>query len=99
MRGGDEAHVDGLVRVGAEPADFAVLQHAQELRLELRGQLANLVEEDGAAVSLLEGADARWRAPVKEPFSWPNSSLSRRLAGMAPQSTVRNGAEARALAR
>ncbi len=35
-----------------------------------------------------------WRvitAPVKEPFSWPNSSLSIRLGGTAPQSKMMSG--------
>ena len=30
-------------------------------------------------------------APVKAPFMWPNSSLSRRLSGMAPQWTAMKG--------
>ena len=38
-------------------------------------------------------------APVNEPFSWPNSSLSSRFDGIALQSTTTNGAAARALAR
>jgi hypothetical protein len=34
----------------------------------------------------------RWlRAPVKAPFSWPNSSLSMRPAGSAAQLTMMNG--------
>ncbi len=37
-------------------------------------------------------------APVKAPFSWPNSSLSSRSAGMAPQFTAMNGRLRRGLA-
>jgi hypothetical protein len=37
-------------------------------------------------------------APVNAPFSCPNSSLSSRSAGIAPQSTTTNGPAARALA-
>ena len=37
----------------------------------------------------------RRSAPVKAPFSWPNSSLSSRLSGMAAQFMARNGALAR----
>ena len=33
----------------------------------------------------------RATAPVKAPFSWPNSSLSRRFSGMAAQLTDTNG--------
>ena len=35
-----------------------------------------------------------WR-PVNEPFSWPNSSLSIRLSGIAAQLTAMNGLSAR----
>ncbi len=38
-------------------------------------------------------------APVKAPRSWPNSSLSSRLGGIAPQSTTRNGLSRRGLPR
>ncbi len=34
-------------------------------------------------------------APVKAPFSWPNSSDSSRLSGIAAQLTEMNGARAR----
>ena len=43
------------------PADLALLQHAQQLGLQLERQLADLVEEQRAAVGLLEQA-ARARA-------------------------------------
>ena len=36
-------------------------------------------------------------APVKEPFSWPNNSLSTRLAGIAPQLTRTSGLALRGL--
>ena len=36
-------------------------------------------------------------APVNEPFSWPNSMLSTRFSGMAPQLTVTKGLERRSL--
>jgi hypothetical protein len=54
--GGHDAHVHhpGLVR--AQPPHLAALQHAQQLRLQLEGQLADLVEEQGPAVGRLEGS-------------------------------------------
>ena len=59
----DDAHVDldGLGR--ADAADLALLQHAQELHLHLRADLADLVEEQRPALGLLEEAAlrARWR--------------------------------------
>ena len=45
--------------VVAEPFDFAFLQHPQQLGLSAERQLADLVEEDRAAVGALELADAR----------------------------------------
>ena len=41
----------------------------------------------------------RATAPVNEPFSCPNSSDSSRFGGIAPQSTTRNGPDARVDAR
>ncbi len=74
----------------------AVLQHAQQAHLRGERQLADLVEEERAAVGALEPALARRRcAPVKLPRSWPKSSESTRSAGIAPQLTRRNGPAAR----
>src|SRR5690606_16165202 len=59
VRGGDDAHVD-LDRLDAAHAlDLALLEHAQQLRLEIELELAELVEEDGAAVGELEDPLAR----------------------------------------
>ena len=57
VRGGDHAdvHLDRPRR--SEPLDFAFLQHAQHLGLRLRAHVADFVEEDRAAVGLLELAD------------------------------------------
>ena len=96
--GGDDAHVDLRGCVGADAAHLARLEHAQQLRLQRQRQLADLVEEQRAAVGLLERAGARRSAPVNAPFSWPNSSASIRLGGMAPQSTTTSGPAARVLA-
>ena len=64
-------------RLGAaDAADLLALEHAQELRLHRERQLADLVEEDGAAVRALERAGVALVAPVNAPRSWPNSSLS-----------------------
>ena len=54
--GGDDAHVH-LDRVGrADPLDLALLQHAQQLHLGGERDVADLVEEDGAAVGGVEEA-------------------------------------------
>ena len=45
--------------------------------------VADLVEEEGAAVRQLEAAPPAPTAPVNAPFSWPNSSLSSSVSGSA----------------
>ena len=69
------------------------LEDAQQLDLELRAHLGDLVEE---------AASRRWpprssrcgacRRPVKAPRSCPNSSLSIRVGEIAPQLNATNGA-------
>ena len=54
--GGDDAHVDGRLVVAADPADDLLLDRPQELDLHGRRRLADLVEEERAAVGLLEEA-------------------------------------------
>ena len=54
MRRGDEAHVDVLRLERAHAHHFPLLDDAEELRLQRERQLADLVEEDGAAVGRLE---------------------------------------------
>ncbi len=56
--GGDDADVD-LDRLGAADAvDLALLDGAQELGLEMERHLGDFVEQQGAAIGLLELADA-----------------------------------------
>ena len=74
-----------------ELRELGVLQHVQQLGLQRRLHLADLVEHQRAGVGLLELADARVAAPVNAPRSWPNSSLSRSSAGSAAQFTLTNG--------
>ena len=52
----DEANVDGARRARADRLHLPLLQHAQELRLERRRDLADLVEEERAARGALEDA-------------------------------------------
>jgi len=55
--GGNDAHIDPRRRRGAEPFEFPLLEHAQELDLQVEGQLADLVQEDRAAMGELEATD------------------------------------------
>ena len=54
--GGDDADVHRQRHVLADPADLLLLQDPVELDLHRQRQVADLVEEDGAAVGLLEEA-------------------------------------------
>ena len=82
---GDDADVALLRLAVADAEDDALLDRAQQLHLKLRRQLADLVEEQGAAVGLLELARRGSRSrPVKAPFTWPNISLSIRFSGDRP---------------
>ena len=51
---GDDAHVDLNVSLAAEPGELAVLQDVEQLGLQRRRHLADLVEEDRAVVRELE---------------------------------------------
>ena len=91
MGRGDDAHVDVDGPGAAHTLEAALLEHAQHLRLGLGRHVADLVEEDGAAVGRLEAALRRASAPVKAPFSWPKSSLSTSSRLMAAQFTATKG--------
>ena len=71
-----DADVDLRGSTPPSRARRAVLQHAQQLRLHRHRQLADLVQEQRAAVGDLEPSASPGIAPVYAPFSWPNSSLS-----------------------
>ena len=56
--GREHAHVDADARRAADRLDDLLLQHAQHLGLRLQAHVADLVEEDRAAVGQLELAAA-----------------------------------------
>ncbi len=62
VRRGDDADVDAHGPLAADAHHFAVLHHAQQAHLRGEGELADLVEEQRAAVGLLEPALAARRA-------------------------------------
>src|SRR6185369_13491715 len=53
---GNHAHVDGLLHPSSEAAEAAFLEHAQQLDLRGRRHLADLVEEQRAAIREFEAA-------------------------------------------
>ncbi len=58
MGGAHDADIDDGGPILADAADFAALQHAEQLGLHGLRQLADFVEKDRAAVGHFEQADA-----------------------------------------
>ena len=58
VRGGEDARVGLDFAIRADALKASVLRHAEQLGLELRRHLADLIEENRAAVRHLEPADA-----------------------------------------
>ena len=54
MGGADDARIESDVLVPAQALDRALLEEAQQRRLRLQRQVADLVQEQGAAVGMLE---------------------------------------------
>src|SRR5688500_2721887 len=63
VRGRDDAHVDVQPIRSADAPNLPGLEGAEELRLKLGRQLAQLVDEERAAVRLLEDARVRLHRP------------------------------------
>src|SRR2546425_2133685 len=55
--GGDHAHVHALGAIAAEAFEFLLLEDAEKLGLQLVRNVADLVEEESAAVGQFEAAD------------------------------------------
>src|SRR5262245_2352830 len=54
VRGRDDLYIDLDRLIAADAFQLALLHHPQELDLHLREQLADLIEQQGAAPGLLE---------------------------------------------
>ena len=80
VRRGDDAHVDVTEAMAADRANLAFLEHAQQLDLHPEGGVAELVEEDGAGVALLEDpARVGNRAGERAPHMAEELGLEQRL--------------------
>jgi hypothetical protein len=100
VRGGQNAHIHLDRFVAADALEFPLLKNAEELGLEGQRNLADLVEEDRAAIGQSK-RPSRWSvAPVKEPLSWPKKfALDQRLGDRRAYSPLMNGLFARWLLR
>ena len=68
MRGGDDADIDVHRLAGADALDGFFLQDAQQLGLHFEADVADFVEEQGAAVGQLEAADLVAMGAGERPF-------------------------------
>ena len=59
VRRRDHAHIDAHRNLTADAIELAFGQHAQQPRLQLRRHVADFIEEQRAAVGLLEAAAAQ----------------------------------------
>ena len=61
-------HIDPQAAVIADALNIAILQHAQQLRLQRQRQFANFIKEQGAVISHLKFTAAVADSPGKRPF-------------------------------
>jgi hypothetical protein len=97
VRRGDDPHVGLDRRMAADAVEMPVGQHAQQAGLQFGRHVADFVEEQRAALGLLEAPAALRLAPVKAPRSWPKSSDSSRSRGIAAVLMAMKGLSARGL--
>ena len=97
MRRRDDAHVDRERLGAADALERALLEHAQQLGLRLGRHVADLVEEDRAAVRGLEAADAARVGAGERALLVAEELALEELAAIAAQLTATNGPRCRAL--
>ena len=95
MCGRDDPDVHGHGLGSAHALEGTLLENAQELGLEVQGEIADLVQEQVPPSASSNRPFLVAVAPVKAPFSWPKSSLSRSVWGRAAQLILMNGPPAR----
>jgi hypothetical protein len=64
----------------ADALERILLEHAQELGLQPRSDLADLVQQQRAAIGQLEPSATQAIGAGESAFSWPNSSDSSRFS-------------------
>jgi hypothetical protein len=79
--GGNDAHVGFHLFVPAHAVKLAVLQHAQQSCLQARRHVADLVQEQGAAVGLFEAALALMGGAGERPLFMTEELGFEQLAG------------------
>jgi hypothetical protein len=97
--GAEEPDVDADRLRVADPLELAALDDPQQLDLDDRRHVADLVEEQRPPVGFLEPAAAIAERAGESPLTCPNSSDSRRFSFSAEHETRMNGWGARGLIR
>ena len=97
VRGGDDAHVDAARGDAAHRRELLLLHEAEQLALQVEGQLADLVEEDRGAVGLCEPAGLAGVGARERPLLVPEQLALDQGRRMAPQSTTTSGLSRRPL--
>ena len=94
---GNQPHIDRSTgRVAPNRSDLAALEHPQELRLQLGRQVADLVQEQGAAMRRLEAPGAIAVRVSECTFACARTARSRtEFSAIAPRSTVTSTRPAR----
>ncbi len=82
--GAHPANVHGPGPGLAEPPDLPVLEHAEEFRLEGKGQVPDLVQEKGPAVGFLDEADLVPRGPRERPSGIAEELALQEVVGNGP---------------
>src|SRR5437868_2784636 len=82
IRGSNQAYVYANGASAAQSFELLVLQHAQQLRLELQRDISYFVQKQTALVSQFQASNF---LTDRTAFSWPNSSLSSKPVGIAAQ--------------
>src|SRR3954453_10735202 len=83
MSRADDADVDRDLPAAADPLDHPLLQEAQQLGLQPHRQVADLVQEQGAPVRVLDAPRRLLDGPGEGAALWPNSSDSSSGSGIA----------------
>jgi len=86
-----EANVYLVSPAAPQALEFLLLQDTQQFWLQWQRNVAHLVQEQRPLSANSKRPIFCAIAPVKAPFSWPNSSLSSRSNGIAAQFSFMKG--------
>jgi hypothetical protein len=93
----DHPYIRAKRMSASQTFEFVLLQHPQQLGLQLRRNVADFVQEQRPPLASSNRPIRCASAPVNAPRSWPNNSLSRSPSGIAAQFTFTKGRSRRPL--